>query len=101
MKEKTIKSLAQRYKALSDPTRLKIISELARQSDMCVSDLVKEFTLSQPTISTHLKFLKEEGFLKERRNGKNTFYSLNIFANDPEIRMLIGIVTAQLMLREG
>ncbi|WP_027388872.1 ArsR/SmtB family transcription factor [Chrysiogenes arsenatis] len=100
MNDKAVRTMAQMYKALGDPTRLQIIAKLSQQRERCVSDLVREFTLSQPTISTHLKVLREEGYLIERRDGKNTFYSLNVFSPNPEIRTIIGLVSAQLLTRE-
>lgn len=100
MNDKAIRIMAQMYKALGDPTRLQIIAKLSEHRERCVSDLVREFTLSQPTISTHLKVLREEGYLSERRDGKNTFYSLNVFSLNPDIRVLIGLVSAQLLARE-
>ena len=53
--------LAARFKALSDPTRLAIVNQLAAAGEVCVCDLVPASGLSQPTVSHHLRLLRERG----------------------------------------
>lgn len=68
------------FKALADPTRLEILRLLrAQPGETCVCDVVDHFDLSQPTISHHLKVLREAGLLRSRRIGIWSFYGL-----DPE-----------------
>jgi len=62
-------------KALADPTRLEILRVVAAQSGaVCACDIVDRFDLSQPTISHHLKILRDAGLLASRRNGLWSFY---------------------------
>jgi len=62
-------------KALADPTRLEILRLVAAQSGaVCVCDIVDRFDLSQPTISHHLKILRDAGLLVSRRQGLWSFY---------------------------
>jgi len=63
-------------KAVGEETRLKIISYLA-QDTFCVCELVKLLEMSQPSISQHLKRLKESAIVLEEKRGKWTFHSLN------------------------
>ncbi|TCT20906.1 ArsR family transcriptional regulator [Melghiribacillus thermohalophilus] len=69
-------NLAGKLKALSEPTRLKIIG-LLKVRDCCVCELVPVFGISQPAISKHMFRLKSAGLVKEERRGKWVFYSLN------------------------
>lgn len=57
------------FSALSDPTRLAIITRLAEQGEADVMDLVSDFTISQPAISRHVKVLEETGWVTRRRVG--------------------------------
>ena len=63
------------FKALADPTRLEILRLLAAQrGPTCVCDVVAHFGLSQPTISHHLRVLREAGLLRASRIGVWSFY---------------------------
>jgi len=64
------------FKALADPTRLEMLRLLRAQSGpTCVCDIVDHFDLAQPTISHHLKTLKEAGLLRQSRVGIWSFYA--------------------------
>src|ERR1700730_2500207 len=67
----TLKSL----RALSDPTRLRIIALLERE-ELSVNELQEITRMGQSRISTHLGLLQEAGLLQSRREGKRTFYGL-------------------------
>ena len=69
-------SLAARFKALSDPTRVALINRLAGADEVCVCHLVDEFELSQPTISHHLKKLRDAGLVTAERRGTWMYYRL-------------------------
>lgn len=64
------------FKALGDPVRLRLLSIVASRSggEACVCDLSEAFDLSQPTISHHLKVLRETGLLECERRGTWVFY---------------------------
>ena len=70
--------LARSLKALSDPTRLRLISMVASHQDAeaCVCDLTEPLGLSQPTVSHHLKVLVDAGFLAREQRGTWAYYSL-------------------------
>ncbi len=65
---------AARFKTLSDPTRLQILRSLIR-NPASVSRLATHFELSQPTVSAHIKQLREAGLLESVRDGASTVYS--------------------------
>jgi ArsR family transcriptional regulator len=68
--------LAARFKALADPTRVAIVSRLAAADECCVCDLTAAFDLAQPTISHHLKVLREAGLVEASRRGTWAYYRL-------------------------
>ncbi|NET37419.1 MAG: helix-turn-helix transcriptional regulator [Cyanothece sp. SIO1E1] len=66
------------FKALSDPTRLQILNLLARHREpLCVCDIVDQFDIGQPTISHHLKILRQAKFVIVKRQGAFMYYSVN------------------------
>src|SRR5579884_3652488 len=68
----TLKSL----RALSDPTRLRIMALLERE-ELSVNELQEITRMGQSRISTHLGLLQDAGLLQSRREGKRTFYKVN------------------------
>lgn len=64
------------FKALGEPTRLRIVRLLAEQ-ELCVCELEEIMEMSQPRISQHLKVLKHAGLVNERREGQKRMCSLN------------------------
>jgi ArsR family transcriptional regulator len=68
--------LAARFKALADPTRVAIINSLSAAEEVCVCNLTETFDLSQPTISHHLKILREAGLVESTRRGTWAYYRL-------------------------
>ena len=62
--------------ALADPTRLSIVRQLAGQAVVCACDFTECCNVSQPTISHHLKVLREAGIIVSERRGTNIFCSL-------------------------
>jgi ArsR family transcriptional regulator, arsenate/arsenite/antimonite-responsive transcriptional repressor len=69
-------ALAARFKALADPTRVAIINSLSAAEEVCVCNLTETFDLSQPTISHHLKILREAGLVESSRRGTWAYYRL-------------------------
>ncbi len=63
-------------KALADDTRQRILQMLL-EKEMCVSDIVDAFEMSQPTISHHLNVLKQFDLVTSRKEGKQVFYAIN------------------------
>ena len=63
------------FKALGHPARLEILRLLSRQpTSTCACDIVEYFDLSQPTISHHLRVLREAGLVTSSRRGLWSFY---------------------------
>jgi ArsR family transcriptional regulator, arsenate/arsenite/antimonite-responsive transcriptional repressor len=69
-------ALAARFKALADPTRVAIVNRLAAADEVCVCDFVAALDLTQPTISHHLKVLREAGLVESSRRGTWAYYRL-------------------------
>ncbi len=68
--------LATRFRALADPTRVAIINCLSAADEVCVCSLTETFDLSQPTISHHLKILRDAGLVESSRRGTWAYYRL-------------------------
>ena len=71
-------ALARSLKALADPARLRILSIVGAHAreEACVCDLTDVLTLSQPTISHHLKVLVDAGYLTRSKRGTWSYYRL-------------------------
>jgi ArsR family transcriptional regulator len=68
-------SLAKRFKALADPARVAIVNRLAGSEEVCVCEF--RLRLSQPTVSHHLKVLREAGLIEiARKHGTWVYYRL-------------------------
>jgi DNA-binding transcriptional ArsR family regulator len=66
------------FKALADPTRIRILNLLAQSEEpVCVCDIVEHFPLGQPTISHHLKVLRDVRFVVAERRGTFMYYRVN------------------------
>ncbi|MEU0252140.1 metalloregulator ArsR/SmtB family transcription factor [Streptomyces sp. NPDC006184] len=76
--EDRAETLAKVFKALGDPVRLRLLSLIASRAggEVCVCDLTPAFDLSQPTISHHLKLLKQAGLIGSERRGTWVYYRL-------------------------
>lgn len=70
--------LARVFKALGDPTRVRLLSMIAAQSggEACVCDLTEPVGLSQPTVSHHMKQLVDAGLVTREQRGKRAYYAL-------------------------
>jgi ArsR family transcriptional regulator, arsenate/arsenite/antimonite-responsive transcriptional repressor len=71
---------AGRMKALGHPVRLGIAMRLAREPETCACDFAEAFSVSQPTVSQHLRVLREAGLVTTRRRGTQICYSLDAAA---------------------
>jgi ArsR family transcriptional regulator len=66
------------YRALGDSTRLEVFRLIAAQTaPICVCDIVDRFNVSQPTISHHLKALRDAGLVNVSRRGVWAFYAVD------------------------
>ena len=69
-------NISKKLKAISDPKRLKIIDMLSCD-ELCACEILEKFDISQPTLSHDMRKLEEVGLVSSRREGKNTYYSLD------------------------
>ncbi len=76
LSEDSAQVLARMFKALSDPVRLRMLSLVASHEggEACVCDISRSFDLTQPTISHHLKVLREAGLLDSERRATWVYY---------------------------
>ncbi|MBM7645634.1 DNA-binding transcriptional ArsR family regulator [Scopulibacillus daqui] len=72
--EETLFTVSQIFKALSDPTRIRIL-HLLSQGECSVTHISEHLDLLQSTVSHQLRFLKNLRLVKSRRNGKTIYYS--------------------------
>ncbi|MCF6265815.1 MAG: metalloregulator ArsR/SmtB family transcription factor [Desulfuromusa sp.] len=70
-----MKKFAMTFKALSDETRLRILS-LLNQGELCVCDLMAVLQLPQSTVSRHLAYLRNANLISDRREGVWMYYRL-------------------------
>jgi ArsR family transcriptional regulator, arsenate/arsenite/antimonite-responsive transcriptional repressor len=76
MAPEAAEQLADAFKALADPTRVAIVNRLASGEPSCVCDLTATFELSQPTVSHHLRILRDAGLVEAERRGTFAYYRL-------------------------
>jgi len=69
-------ALTSLFQALADPTRRRILKML-QPRDLSAGDIADEFDMSRPSISHHLRILKEAGLVAAERHGQHIIYSLN------------------------
>lgn len=73
--KEVLEAIAELFKGFADPTRVRILSLLARQ-ELCVTDIADRVQISQSAVSHQLRLLKQMHLIKFRREGKNILYSL-------------------------
>jgi len=78
------------YKALSDPTRRRILA-LLRKRDMTAGELADEFELAKPTLSGHFAVLKSAGLIDGEKNGTTITYRLQVSVLE---EALLGLMNA-------
>jgi DNA-binding transcriptional ArsR family regulator len=72
-----IEELAEIFKALSDPTRLRLIKLLTDNKFLCVNALTQRLNVTQSAVSQHLRILRQVGLVIGDRRGYHIHYSLN------------------------
>ena len=83
--------IANRLKALADPTRLQLLQEL-QDGERCVGDLVDAVGGTQANVSKHLSVLRAAGLVHPRRDGMNVFYAVEDAAALEVCRLMCGCV---------
>ena len=86
LSEQTYADAAAMFRALSDPSRAKIVYSLLQQ-ELCVCDLAAVCELSESATSQHLRVLRNLRLVKMRRDGREAHYSVT----DDHVRVLVGV----------
>jgi len=76
-----IERVAQTFKALSDPTRLRIVTMLrGSKAPLCVTAIASRLGVTQPAVSQHLRVLRAAGIVSSMRAGRRVHYSVDVEA---------------------
>jgi DNA-binding transcriptional ArsR family regulator len=76
LEDNTAMRLAETFKALSDPSRVRIVSLLA-EAELCVCDIAAALDMSQSAVSHQLRTLRDLQLVRWRREGRQIFYTLD------------------------
>lgn len=79
-------------KAISDPSRLKIIDILSC-GERCACDILQHFDFTQPTLSHHMKVLMDSGIVDSKKDGQWSYYFLNSSKCNKLILFLMNLIT--------
>ena len=90
--DKNYETNAKIFKALSDPSRLKILDILSC-GEKCACEILEGFDFTQPTLSHHMKVLMECGLVMSRKEGLWSYYCLNNNKTNKLILFLMNIFT--------
>lgn len=82
---------AKLFKALSDPSRLRILKML-QSKVLCVCEIKDVLGLATSTVSEHLSILKRSGFILEEKDGKWVNYMLNMNSSDPTVVSILSML---------
>ena len=76
--DETAELLARMFKALGDPTRVKLLSMIAAapEGEACICDMTDPVGLSQPTVSHHMRLLVEAGLCTREQRGRWAYYRI-------------------------
>ena len=91
MQDRQIQAVAQFFKILGDPTRLRILLEL-QEKEKNVSMLCKMLKMAQPTVSHHLGILRMGGVVATKRAGKEIFYFIRDLDKPKQAKALRAIL---------
>jgi DNA-binding transcriptional ArsR family regulator len=79
------------FKALSDPTRRKIL-QLLKESDLSAGEIADHFNISKPSISHHLNTLKQAQLVQDERQGQSMIYSINLTVMQEAMGWFLGMI---------
>jgi ArsR family transcriptional regulator, arsenate/arsenite/antimonite-responsive transcriptional repressor len=84
MDQQAAEQLAKAFKALGDPTRVRLLSLIAAAegNEACICDLTEPVGLAQPTVSHHMRLLAEAGLVTREQRGKWAYYRVEPAALD-------------------
>lgn len=79
--------LAEMFRLLGDPTRVRILFALLEAGELCVCDIAAAVETSETKVSQAMRLLRSAGVARNRRDGRNVFYRLD----DAHVRMLLDL----------
>ena len=88
------------FKAFCDEKRLMIL-EMLQTGEKCACVLLEKFSVSQPTLSHHMKILVDSGIVAARREGKWTFYTISTEGCEKAATLMRNLTTTILETRNG
>ena len=97
MSEEEISSLADGFKLLGEPTRVRLLYALLVAGEMNVGDLAAEVGATETTVSHALRLLRAAGIVRNRRDGRSIYYRLD----DDHVRQLLEISREHVMHEAG
>jgi ArsR family transcriptional regulator, arsenate/arsenite/antimonite-responsive transcriptional repressor len=86
------------FQALGDPVRQDLVLLLAETEKMNVTDIAGQSPMSRPTVSHHLKILREAGVVGTEKRGKEIFYFLTLEQTVVQLKQLINIIEEECIL---
>jgi ArsR family transcriptional regulator len=86
-----LRRIAERLKALADPTRLAVLHSL-QEGERCVGEVAEAVGSSQANVSKHLGVLRKAGLVRSRRDGMNVYYAVADEAAFQVCRLMCGVV---------
>jgi DNA-binding transcriptional ArsR family regulator len=90
LNEQNAELIARRFRALSDPTRLRVLNRIWRSDEASVGEVAEALGTSQQNVSKHLAALATEGFVAKRKEGTSSIYRIS----DPGVLQLCEQVCA-------
>lgn len=82
-----MKQSARMFKALADETRLRILGLLLTRGELCVCDIMAALQLPQSTVSRHMAYLRNSGWVDDRREGLWVYYTVTAGASDFQLEI--------------
>ncbi len=79
--------LAEMFRLLGDPTRVRILFALLEAGELCVCDIAAVVETTETKVSQAMRLLRSAGVVRNRRDGRNVFYRLD----DAHVRMLLDL----------
>ena len=89
--------LAEMFRLLGDPTRVRILFALLEAGELCVCDIAEVVETTDTKVSQAMRLLRSAGVVRNRRDGRNIFYRLD----DGHVRMLLDVSREHLAHLEG
>ncbi len=97
MSEDEVRSLADGFKLLGEPTRVRLLYALLAAGEMNVGDLAAEVGVTETTVSHALRLLRAAGIVRNRRDGRSIYYRLD----DDHVRQLLEISREHVLHEAG